>query len=101
MWSTPLASVKKRSNRPVMSVSICSGGMPLKNVATTTTGILIGGNKSTGIRRRLVTPTTQVIKQMTMTKYGNRKANRDMNKILKRVVVGDDHAHALLRLFIF
>ena len=35
MWSTPPARVKKRSNRPVMSVSICSGGMPLKNVATT------------------------------------------------------------------
>ena len=34
----PLASVKKRSNRPVMSVSICSGGMPEKKVATTTTG---------------------------------------------------------------
>ncbi len=66
----PLASVKKRSNRPVMSVSICSGGMPEKKVATTTTGMLIGGNRSTGIRTRLVTPTTQVIRQSTMTKYG-------------------------------
>ena len=28
MWSMPLPSVKKRSKRPVMSVSICSGGMP-------------------------------------------------------------------------
>ncbi len=41
MWSMPLPSVKKRSKRPVMSVSICSGGMPEKNVATTTTGMLI------------------------------------------------------------
>ena len=70
MWSMPLASVKKRSNRPVMSFSICSGGMPEKNVATTTTGILIGGNKSTGIRTRLVTPTTQTMRQMTMIRYG-------------------------------
>ena len=61
-----------------MSVSICSGGMPLKNVATTTTGILIGGNKSTGIRTRLVTPTTQVMRQMTMIRYGRRMAKRDM-----------------------
>ena len=29
MWSMPAPSVKKRSKRPVMSVSICSGGMPL------------------------------------------------------------------------
>jgi hypothetical protein len=49
-----------------------------KNVATTTTGILIGGNKSTGIRTRLVTPTTQVIRQMTMMRYGRRMAKRDM-----------------------
>src|SRR5215471_12459896 len=57
----PLASVKNRSNRPVISFSICSGGMPEKNVATTTTGILIEGNRSTGIRTRLVSPTTHVI----------------------------------------
>src|SRR5215469_5322177 len=88
IWSTPLASVKNRSNRPVMSVSICSGGMPLKNVATTTTGILIGGNKSTGIRNRLVTPTTHVIRQMTMTKYGKRKAKRDMKKNSKVLGAG-------------
>jgi hypothetical protein len=31
--------VKKRSKRPVMSLSICSGGIPEKNVATTTTGM--------------------------------------------------------------
>src|SRR5258708_40377595 len=68
MWSIPLARVKKRSKRPVMSVSICSGGMPEKKVATTTTGILIGGNKSTGIRTNVVTPTTQVIRHTTMTR---------------------------------
>ena len=28
MWSTLLASVKKRSKRLVMSFSICSGGIP-------------------------------------------------------------------------
>ena len=50
----------------------------MKNVATTTTGILIGGNKSTGIRTRLVTPTTQVMRQMTMMRYGRRMAKRDM-----------------------
>jgi hypothetical protein len=70
--------VKNLSKRPVMSVSICSGGIPLKNVATTTTGILIGGNKSTGIRMRLVTPTTQTMRQMTMMRYGRRMAKRDM-----------------------
>ena len=32
--------------------------------------MLMGGNKSTGIRTRLVTPTTQVIRQMTMIRYG-------------------------------
>ena len=74
----PLPSVKNRSNRPVMSVSICSGGIPLKKVATTTTGILIAGNKSTGIRTRLVTPTTQVMRQRTMMRYGRRMAKRDM-----------------------
>ncbi len=68
MWSMPAASVKNRSNRPVISVSICSGGMPEKNVATTTTGMLMGGNKSTGMRTRVVTPTTQTMRQMTMTK---------------------------------
>src|ERR1022692_4614371 len=54
MWSMPAARVKNRSNRPVMSFSICSGGMPEKKVATTTTGILIGGNRSTGRRTRPV-----------------------------------------------
>src|SRR5580765_4152615 len=78
MWSTPLARVKKRSNRPVMSVSICSGGIPEKNVATTTTGILIGGNRSTGIRTRLVTPTTHVIRHRTRMRYGYRREKRDM-----------------------
>ena len=68
MWSTPLARVKKRSKRPVMSVSICSGGMPEKKVATTTTGMRIGGNRSTGMRTRVLTPTTQVMRQKTMMK---------------------------------
>ncbi len=44
--------------------------MPEKKVATTTTGMWMGGNRSTGMRTTLVTPTTQVIRQMTMTKYG-------------------------------
>ena len=57
-----------RSNWPVMSFSICWGGMPEKKVATTTTGILMGGNRSTGICSRLDTPTTQTIRQMTMIK---------------------------------
>jgi hypothetical protein len=53
-----------------MSFSICSGGIPEKKVATTTTGMLMGGNKSTGIRIKLVTPSTQVMRQMTMIKNG-------------------------------
>ncbi len=68
MCSMPLPKVKKRSNRPVISFSTCSGGMPLKNVATTTTGILIAGKRSTGIRAMLVMPKTQTIRQRTMTK---------------------------------
>jgi len=79
MWSMPLPRVKKRSNRPVMSFSICSGGMPEKNVATTTTGILILGNRSTGILTRLVRPRTETIRQATTMKYGNRSENRDMD----------------------
>ena len=68
MCSIPLPSVKNRSKRPVMSFSICSGGMPLKKVAMTTTGILIAGKRSTGIRAMLVTPKTQTIRQRTMMK---------------------------------
>ncbi len=68
MCSMPLPSVKKRSNRPVMSFSICSGGMPEKNVATTTTGMLMLGNRSTGIRTTLVRPMTAVIRHATMMK---------------------------------
>ena len=66
--SLPLALFPLKSFRPEMSFSISSGGMPEKNVATTTTGILIGGNKSTGMRTRVVTPTTQMMRQMTMIK---------------------------------
>ena len=41
----PLPRVKKRSKRPVMSFSICSGGMPEKKVATTTTGMRMAREK--------------------------------------------------------
>lgn len=51
--------------------------MPEKKVATTTTGIRIEGNKSTGIRTKLVMPTMQVIRQTTTIKYGYRMANFD------------------------
>jgi len=44
--------------------------MPLKNVAIITTGILIAGKRSTGIRAMLVMPRTQTIRQSTMMKYG-------------------------------
>jgi len=40
--------------------------------------MLIGGNKSTGIRTRKATPSTVVIMQMTMIRYGKRRAKRDM-----------------------
>src|SRR5262245_33613764 len=75
MCSMLLASVKKRSNLPVMSVSICSGGIPEKNVATTTTGIWIGGNRSTGIRTIDTTPTTANTRQKTTIRYGLRIEN--------------------------
>src|SRR5882724_10728766 len=80
MWSMPLPRVKKRSKRPVMSFSICSGGMPEKKVATTTTGMRTAGKRSTGMRTRLVTPITQIIKHMTMMRYGYRMEKRDMEK---------------------
>ncbi len=80
MWSMPLPSVKNRSKRLVMSFSICSGGMPEKKVATTTTGILMSGNRSTGSRTRALTPTTQTIRQTTMMKYGYLIANRDISR---------------------
>jgi hypothetical protein len=40
--------------------------MPLKNVATTTTGILIGGKRSTGMRATVVVPMMAIIKQRTI-----------------------------------
>src|SRR5579872_6808228 len=78
MWSIPDPRVNMRSNWPVMSFSTCSGGMPEKKVATTTTGILIGGNKSTGIRTTLVKPTTHTARQATTIKCGWRMAKRDI-----------------------
>ena len=78
MCSMLLPSVKNRSKRPVMSVSTCSGGMPEKKVATTTTGILMSGNRSTGMRPRLVTPTTATIRQMTTIRYGLPMAKPDI-----------------------
>src|SRR6202044_3438358 len=44
-------------------------------VATTTSGKLIGGKRSTGIRERLVTPITSSVRQITMMKYGLRIEN--------------------------
>src|SRR5688572_31166 len=72
MCSILLASVKNRSKRPVMSASICSGGMPEKNVATITTGMLISGKRSTGIRATAVIPTTAIIRHTTRIRYGLR-----------------------------
>src|SRR3954471_5360589 len=88
----PLASVKKRSKRPVMSFSICSGGMPEKNVATTTTGILIEGKRSTGIRTTVAVPMTQIIRQMTMIKYGKRMEKRDMRRKESGLLLRDERA---------
>jgi hypothetical protein len=69
MCSMPLPRVKKRSKRPVMSVSICSGGMPLKKVATTTTGILISGKEiDRHAHQRALMPTTIVMRQRTTMK---------------------------------
>ncbi len=44
-------------------------------MATTTSGRLIVGNKSTGIRVRLVTPMTSNTRQITIMKYGLRIEN--------------------------
>src|ERR1700733_12299703 len=41
----------------------------------------MAGNKSTGIRIRLVTPTTQVIRQSTIIRYGYRSAKRDITRM--------------------
>ena len=68
MWSMPGASVKKRSRRRVMSFSICSGGMPGKNVAVTTTVMSIEGNISTGILDRNETPSTTINRAQTTIK---------------------------------
>jgi hypothetical protein len=45
-------------------------------VATTTSGKLMEGKRSTGMRTRLVTPITIKAKQQTMMKYGLRIENR-------------------------
>jgi len=64
--------------------------MPEKNVATTTTGMLMLGNRSTGMRTRLVMPITAVIRQVTMTKYGKRIAKRDMDGAWRLVAVAGE-----------
>ena len=51
-----------------MLFSTCSGGIPEKNVARTTTGISIAGNISTGIRRTLTVPNIATMKQATTMK---------------------------------
>src|SRR5690606_32180182 len=81
MCSILLARVKKRSKRPVISASTCSGGIPEKNVATTTTGMLIAGKRSTGIRMTLLRPTMARTKQTTTTTCGFRIANRDILRL--------------------
>ena len=42
----------------------------------------MAGNMSTGIRTRLVTPTTAITRQTTTIKYGLRMAKRDMAESL-------------------
>ena len=60
-----------------MSVSTSSGGIPEKKVATTTSGKLMGGNRSTGMRAKLVIPITTSARQITTMKYGFRMEKRD------------------------
>src|SRR2546422_9826457 len=78
MWSMPGASVKKRSWREVMSFSTCSGGIPGKKVAVTTTVMSMEGNMSTGILARNDTPSTTMSSAQTMMKYGFRIENAAM-----------------------
>src|SRR6185312_6692966 len=61
-----------------MSLSICSGGMPEKKVATATTGMSIDGNISTGMRPMLTTPITATNRQTTTIRYGVLMAKRDI-----------------------
>src|SRR6202020_2925861 len=89
-WSTPEASVKKRSSGSVMAVSLSCGGMPEKNVATTTSGKLMGGKRSTGIRDKLVTPITTSTRQITITKYGLRIENPAIKFVRLRLRRGRD-----------
>src|SRR5579883_2601087 len=44
--------------------------------------MFIAGNISTGIRSRLLTPTTAIIRHSTTMKYGLRMANRDIVLLL-------------------
>src|SRR5262249_40387160 len=82
MWSIPLASVKKRSNGLVISVSTSSGGIPEKNVATTTSGILIGGKRYTRIPPQLGVPVNVSTRQKKEVKEGIRKGKRDTALLL-------------------
>ena len=47
-------------------------------MATTTTGMFMAGNMSTGMRTSVATPTTATIRQRTTMKYGFLMANRDI-----------------------
>src|SRR5947207_13862633 len=54
---------------------------------------------STGIRTRLLTPTTAIIRQTTTMKYGFRIANRDIHSLLRFGAHCDDlRLHLLARL---
>src|SRR5580658_6094062 len=100
-WSTPLASVKNRSNGSVMSVSISCGGMPEKKVATTTCGMLIGGKRSTGILAMPSPPSSSSARQITTMKYGLRIENPGMGVyrlLVLRLVFGGFHRVRLHRL---
>src|ERR1700722_6713705 len=61
-----------------MSDSICSGGIPEENVATTTTGILTSGKRSTGIRVTVVIPTTITNRHIIKMKNGYLIAKEDI-----------------------
>jgi hypothetical protein len=62
----------------VISLSTCSGGIPEKKVATSTTGMFMDGNISTGMRKRLLRPSTVITRQATTIKYGVRMENPDI-----------------------
>src|SRR2546430_9536964 len=80
MCSMPLTVVvAARSNCEVMRPSISAGGSPVYCQMAATTGMLICGNMSAGMRRMVVTPISTMSIASTMKVYGLRRARRTIH----------------------